>query len=110
MWKIWMHVFRALLRMSVFAFCPLLTHAQTADTGAIAGSVRDSSGALVAGAALVLKSQATQEERDLTTDAEGSFSVPFLTPGNYDLAVRATGFEPLVLKSVQVQITDRARE
>src|SRR6266852_875556 len=109
MWNISDAARRNLLVISVFALCSLPVHDQTANTGAIAGSVSDPSGALVAGAALVVKSQATQEERDLTTDAEGNFSVPFLTPGNYDLTVRAPGFEPLVLKSVQVQITEVSR-
>jgi len=84
-------------------------HGQTANTGAIAGTVSDPSGALVTRAAIVAKSQATQEERDLATDAEGNFSVPFLTPGNYDLTVRAPGFEPLILKGVQVRITEVSR-
>jgi len=30
----------------------------------------------------------------------------FLTPGDYDLTVRVSGFEPLILKNVQVQITE----
>ena len=101
-----MHATCLLFRISVFAFCPLLMHAQTANTGAIAGSVSDPSGAPVAGAAVVIDSEATREQRDLNTDAEGNFSVPFLTPGNYELTVRAPGFEPLILKSVQVQITE----
>src|SRR5713101_4421253 len=109
MWNISDAARRNLLVISVFALCSLPVHAQTANTGAIAGSVSDPSGALVAGAALVVKSQATQEERDLTTDAEGNFSVPFLTPGNYDLTVRTPGFKPFVLKSVQVQITEVSR-
>jgi hypothetical protein len=100
---------RTLLRTSVLVLCSLPMYSQTANTGAIAGSVSDPSGALVATAALVVKSQATQEERNLTTDAEGNFSVPFLTPGSYDLTVRAPGFEPLVLESVQVQITEVSR-
>jgi hypothetical protein len=81
-------------------------YGQTANTGAIAGSVSDSSGARVAGAAVVIVSEATREERTLTTDAQGSFSVPFLPPGNYDLTVRATRFEPFILNGVQVQITE----
>ena len=109
MWNISAPARRNLLVMSAFALFSLAMYGQTANTGAIAGSVSDPSGALVATAALVVKSQATQEERDLTTDAEGNFSVPFLTPGNYDLAVRAPGFEPLILKSVQVQITEVSR-
>src|SRR6266446_4548151 len=109
MWSISMHATCILFRISVFAFCPLLMHAQTANTGAIAGSVSDPSGAPVAGAAVVIHSEATREQRDLNADAEGNFSVPFLTPGNYELTVRAPGFEPLILKSVQVQITEVSR-
>src|SRR6201987_4344933 len=102
MWKIAIPAIAVVL-------CALPMHGQTANTGAIAGTVSDPSAALVPRAAVVVTSQATQEERDLTPDAEGDFSVPFLTPGNYDLTVRAPGFEPLVLKSVQVQITEVSR-
>src|SRR5712691_2893791 len=109
MWNIWASARRNLLVISAFAFCSLPMYGQTANTGAIAGSVSDPSGAPVAGAAVVINSEATGEERDLTTDVEGNFSVPFLTPGNYDLTVRAPGFEPLVLKTVQVQITEVSR-
>src|SRR5438270_341100 len=100
---------RSLLRIFALALCALPMHGQTANTGAIAGTVSDPSGALVAGAALVVKSQATHEERDLTTDAGGSFSVPFLAPGHYDLTVRATRFEPFTFNNVQVRITEVSR-
>ncbi len=109
MWKISAPARRNLFVISAFALCSLPMYGQTADTGAIAGTVSDPSGAPVAGAAVVVDSVATREKRDLATDAEGHFSVPFLTPGNYDLTVRAPGFEPLVLKSVQVQITEVSR-
>src|SRR6202044_107935 len=78
----------------------------TADTGAIAGTVTDPSGELVPRAAVVINSQGTGEKRDLATDDEGNFSVQFLPPGNYDLTVRAAGFEPFILNGVQVQITE----
>jgi carboxypeptidase family protein/TonB-dependent receptor-like protein len=106
MWKIVIPARRTLLGILAFVLCALPMHGQTANTGAIAGTVIDPSGALVPRAAVVVNSQATGEERDLTADAQGNFSVPFLTPGDYDLTVRAPGFEPLVLKSVQVQITE----
>src|SRR6266849_10912533 len=109
MWNISMHASRTLLRTSLLALCALPMHCQTANTGAIAGTVSDPSGALVPRAAMVINSQSTGEKRDLATDAEGNFLVQFLTPGNYDLTVRATGFEPLILKSVQVRITEMSR-
>jgi hypothetical protein len=109
MWKISAPTRRNLLAIAAFALCSLRMYGQTANTGAIAGSVSDPSGAPVPGAAVVIDSEATREERDLSTDAEGNFSVPFLTPGNYDLTVRTPGFKPLVLKSIQVQITEVSR-
>src|ERR1700752_1918587 len=102
MWKIAIPAIAVVL-------CALPMHGQTANTGAIAGTVSDPSAALVPRAAVVVNSQATQEERDLATDAQGNFSVPFLPPGNYDLTVRAPGFEPLILKNIQVQITEVRR-
>src|SRR5712692_4052486 len=109
MWNISVPARRNLLVISAVALCSLTTNGQTANTGAIAGTVTDPSGALVGGAAIVVKSQATHEERDLATDAVGSFSVPFLMPGDYELTVRTTQFEPLILKSVQVRITEVSR-
>jgi hypothetical protein len=109
MWNISMRVFRALLRITLFAFCPLLIHAQTADTGAMGGNVSDPSGASVAGAAVAVNRETTREERNLTTDGDGDFSVPFLMTGNYDITVRKPGFEPFVSKGVQVQITEVSR-
>src|SRR5258708_32212788 len=82
---------------------------ETGNTGAIAGIVSDPSGALVPRAAVVINSQGTGEKRDLATDAEGNFSVQFLTPGAYDLTVSAAGFEPFILKGVQVQSTEGSR-
>ena len=43
MWNILMHASRTLLRISVLALCALPMHGQTANTGAIAGTVSDQS-------------------------------------------------------------------
>jgi Carboxypeptidase regulatory-like domain/TonB-dependent Receptor Plug Domain len=89
--------------------CALQMYGQTANTGAIAGTISDPSGALVPRAALSIRSEDTPEKRDLATDAGGNFSVQFLPPGEYDMTVRAQGFEPLSLKSVRVRITEVTR-
>ncbi len=65
MWNISMHASRTLLRTAVVALCVLPMHGQTANTGAIAGTVSDPSGALVPRAAVVINSQGTGEKRDL---------------------------------------------
>ncbi|MCU1258121.1 MAG: Outer rane receptor for ferrienterochelin and colicin [Bryobacterales bacterium] len=101
-----LNVSGTLLRTAVVALCALPMHGQTANTGAIAGTVSDSSGALVPRAAVVINSQGAGEKRDLATDAEGYFSIQFLAPGKYDLTVQAAGFEPFILNGVQVQITE----
>lgn len=98
-----------LLRTAELALCVLPIYSQTANTGAIAGTVSDPSEALVPRAAVVINRQSTGEKRDLATDAEGNFSVQLLTPGNYDVTVRAAGFQPFILKGVQVQITEVSR-
>jgi hypothetical protein len=104
-----MHGSRTLLRAAALALCALTMHGQTADTGAIAGIVIDPGGALVARAAVVVNSEGTGEKRDFVTDDEGNFSVLFLPPGEYDLTVRAAGFELFTLNAVQVQITEVSR-
>jgi hypothetical protein len=75
------HASRTLLRTAVLALCALPMHGQTANTGAIAGTVSDPSGALVAGAAVVINGQGTGEKRALDTDVEGNFSAQFLARG-----------------------------
>jgi hypothetical protein len=107
--KIAMHASGTLLRTAVLALCALPMHGQTADTGAMAGTVIDPSGALVPRAAVVINSEGTGEKRDLAADGEGNFSVQFLPPDKYDLTVRATGFEPFILSGVRVQITEVSR-
>ena len=104
-----MHGSRTLLRAAALALCALTMHGQTADTGAIAGIVIDPGGALVARATVVVNSEGTGEKRDFVTDDEGNFSVLFLPPGEYDLTVRAAGFELFTLNAVQVQITEVSR-
>src|SRR5260370_8333847 len=97
---------RNLLVISAFALCSRPMYGQTANTGAIAGSVSDPSGAPVAGAAVVINREATGEERDLTTNAEGIFSVPFLTPDNYTPTVRPPRFKPPAFKTLLSQISE----
>ena len=102
------HASRTLLRVSVLALCALPMHGETGDTRAFAGSVSDSNGALVVDAGIVVKSEATQKERDLATYGEGNMSVQFLPTDRSDLTVQATGFESFTLNGVAVSASPRS--
>jgi hypothetical protein len=62
--------------------------------GGLLGTVEDSSGGRVAGAAITVQSTETSSlERDTTSDANGQFRVDGLLPGAYRLTVNASGFD-----------------
>jgi hypothetical protein len=80
--------------------------AQTQTTGRIAGTVKDQNGAVVVGAEVTAASKATGDERKVTTDSEGNYAAPLLSPGIYRVRVTANGFNSAVFDTVQVVITE----
>jgi hypothetical protein len=80
---------------------------QTASTGALSGTVTDSSGALVAGASVKVSNEVTAESRTVSTERNGSFLAPLLLPGKYRIEVSSQGFKTLVRTGVQVFVTER---
>src|SRR5829696_8124889 len=77
---------------------------QTQTTGRIAGTVSDQTGAVVAGATVVVTSRATSEQRTSTTDEAGNFSVALVPPGNYQVRVEAKGFNVFAANDVVVGV------
>jgi carboxypeptidase family protein len=65
--------------------------AQT-ETGAIAGTVTDPSGAIVPGAKITVTSVGKQNTRTATADGRGNFVISNLQPGTYDVTVEQSGF------------------
>jgi hypothetical protein len=90
--------------VALFIFAGLLS-AQTATTGQIDGTVRDPSGALVAGVKVLLTSDAglTRETR---TGSEGVYLFTLLPTGVYRLEVSAAGFKTAGIDNVAVRITE----
>jgi Carboxypeptidase regulatory-like domain/TonB-dependent Receptor Plug Domain len=83
-----------------------LAWAQTADTGAIAGTVTDATGAVVPQAQLKATNRATGEARSASSAQNGSYSIPFLPPGTYSVDVSKDGFKTLTFSSVHVIVTE----
>ena len=90
----------------LLVLCPILTVGQSQTTGRISGTVRDPNGAIIVGAEVTVKSLATAEERKVTTDAEGNYAVPQLSPGTYRVSVTASGFKKAEVESFRVVITE----
>jgi hypothetical protein len=72
--------------------------------GSIAGTVKDSSGAVVPKIALKLTNTATNAQFDTTTNSEGEFQFPQLAPAVYSLMAEAPGFKKVTVSSVVVQV------
>ena len=64
------------------------------ETGEIAGTVTDESGAVVPNAPVTIKNVATNVQRTTQTSPTGSFVVPGLAPGTYQVTVSAANFKP----------------
>ena len=66
--------------------------AQSNISGDLTGSVTDPSGAAVSGAQVTLTSSDNGQVKTATTNEQGEYRVPLLTPGHYKLAITAQGF------------------
>ncbi len=73
-------------------------------TGLITGTVTDPSGAVVANASVTVLNTATGQARTASTDTSGTYSVPDLSPGMYQVTIKAPNFKESVAKSVEVHV------
>src|SRR5712671_6016790 len=77
--------------VAFFALLFLLTFAAVA--GTVQGTIKDPSGAVVAGAQISVRDAAGLTVRTVSSDGQGRFSVDGLDPGAYSVIVDRAGFE-----------------
>src|SRR6266849_6336556 len=77
-------------------------------TASIKGTVSDASGAVIAGAKIVVKNSALGIERDIASNSEGYYEVPALPPGSYSIEVRVQGFQHALAKGVTLEVSQNA--
>ena len=75
-----------------FAIAP--TMAQLGNSGSLAGTVKDPSGGVVAGASVAISYPVSGFQRQATTDADGNFKFTNVPFNPYHLTVTAEGFAP----------------
>jgi TonB-dependent receptor len=90
-------MYTKLSRLAVFLLLvclPLMLHAAESDKGSnasngtVSGTVRDTTGAVLPGAQIILRPTATT----VKSDAQGDFSIPNVKPGTYTVTVSYIGF------------------
>jgi len=87
-------------------FAPFSGFAQTVSstTGAINGTVADSTKAVLPGVTVTLSGPAMMGSPSVVTDASGAFRFSSLAPGEYRLAFELAGFGPVTRSGVQVSL------
>lgn len=79
-------------------------------TATILGRVTDPSGSSIAGAAVVVRNEATGIERTTLSTGTGDFEVTLLPiTGRYTLTVSSQGFETQRISGIQLQVDQNAR-
>lgn len=78
-------------------------------TGAILGTVRDSSNAVVAGAKVAVINAGTNLRYETQTNSAGEYTAPLLPIGRYQVEVSAPGFRNYRQEGIVLQINQQAR-
>jgi hypothetical protein len=98
--------FSLVLLLLVCAGGVLSAWGQSTSTGTVAGSVTDSTGAVVAGATVKLTDLGTNVMRAATTNASGRYIYVDVNPGLYSIAVSKAGFATSKAENQEVKVGD----
>src|SRR5579862_8162306 len=92
----------------VLLFFSSLAHAQYED-GSVVGTIRDSSGAAVAGATVSVTNTATGIQNTVASNNNGDYEVPSVRAGSYRISASASGFATAVAENITVSVGNRQR-
>ncbi len=99
---------RKLRWIAVCSFLFLVQSPAQTTNGLMTGTVVDASGAVLAGAEVDATNQGTSQQRATTTDANGFYIIPQLSPGTYDISVKKQGFATENRANVELQVNQNA--
>ncbi|MGH9348345.1 MAG: carboxypeptidase regulatory-like domain-containing protein [Vicinamibacterales bacterium] len=86
--------------------CAGTASAQTPTTGALVGTVTDSSGAVLPGVTVTVTNVATGTMRTTATDDGAVYRVPLLPPARYRIEFTLSGFKTQVQDNVTISVTE----
>jgi hypothetical protein len=88
-------------------FLPCLALAQES-RATLTGTITDSSGSAVPDATVTVRNIETNEETKTTTSTQGTYTIPLLRPGQYNVVIEAPGFKRYSREGVQLQVAQSA--
>ena len=73
-------------------------------TGEVTGTVTDPTGAVVANVTTTATNTATQQVRTAVSNGTGTYSIPYLLPGIYEIRAAGPGFKASVRTGIEIQV------
>jgi hypothetical protein len=77
------------------------------DSGTILGTIRDAQDAVVTNAEVTIQNVHTGIVKTIPVTSTGSYSVPFLVPGDYSVAAVAPGFKKTIRTGIRLRVADQ---
>jgi len=74
----------------------------------VTGHITDPSNSAVPNAVVQIRNLGTNEVATATTDTQGSYTIPFLKPGTYNVTVEAAGFKKVTKENLLINVGQTA--
>jgi hypothetical protein len=100
-------LFNAIFAIALLAAITISAQAQTF-TGSISGTVTDQAGASIPDATVILTAVGTGQTRRATTNSNGEYHFPSLSPGVYSINITASGFSGIEINT-QLAVAQESR-
>jgi hypothetical protein len=99
-------VVRGLAAVAVMVALVVPAYAQET-TATIAGVVTDETGAMLPGVSILVKHVATGRTFEFVSTGTGAYTATLLPIGAYELTFNLSGFQPLTIKGITLNVNDR---
>src|SRR5262245_61545552 len=80
-----------------------------AQTGAVTGSIKDPSGAVLPGVTVTTINTGTNAERSAVSDERGDYTIALLPIGTYRIQAELPGFKKGLAENIKLNVNDRLR-
>src|SRR5437016_808288 len=96
--------------LAVFLFVGTAMSQAQSNAADLQGVVRDQNGAVVVNTSVSARNVATNISREATTNDDGFYKIVNLSPGEYELTVKASNYKTAVIPSVKITVGQTANQ